>query len=136
MTQFGQTLRVRLVDGQGQPTPQVRVYFVAPVSGPGATLSAGSAITDLNGYAEITATANDLAGSYQVAATVFETTIEQTIVVAFDLTNAADAAVVDIPTLGEYGIALLAVLLAARRCSCCAANEGGGRSPARRRMRR
>jgi len=88
-TQFAQTLSVKLTDSNGKPTPQVLVYFLPPASGAGASLSATSALTDANGIATVTATANATAGSYQVGAAVFQTSIETPIAVAFDLTNTA-----------------------------------------------
>ncbi len=88
-TKFAQTLSVKLTDANGQPTPQVLVYFLPPASGAGATLSAASALTDANGIAQVTATANAIAGSYQVGAAVFQTSIETPILVAFNLTNTA-----------------------------------------------
>src|SRR3954468_8361718 len=88
-TAFSQKLRVRLTDPQGNPAPQVAVFFIPPANGPGATLSAASALTDANGFAEVTATGNGTAGSYTVSATVFQTEIEIPIAASFNLTNAA-----------------------------------------------
>jgi hypothetical protein len=108
-TVFTQKLRVRLTDDLGNAAPQVLVYFAPPANGAGATLSASSVLTDANGFAEVTATGNGTPGSYSVTATVFATTIEAPITVSFDLTNGGVVAAV--PTLSEWGLALLALLL-------------------------
>ncbi len=52
----------------GAPVPGVTIIFSAPSSGPSATLSAGSAVTDASGQASLMATANASAGSYVVLA--------------------------------------------------------------------
>lgn len=67
-TAFAQTLRVRLRDEHNAPLVGAAIGFAAPGSGASATLSAASAVTDSNGEAAITATANATAGSYQVVA--------------------------------------------------------------------
>jgi hypothetical protein len=116
-TKFAQTLSVKLTDGNGKPTPQVLVYFLAPASGAGATLSASSALTDANGIAQVTATANATAGSYQVGAVVFQTSIEQPIALPFDLTNTAlpppppPQSAVPAPGLNIWGMLLLIGML-------------------------
>jgi Bacterial Ig-like domain (group 1) len=105
-TVFGQTLRVQLTDSNGNPTPQVRVYFTAPATGPGAALSAMSTLTDANGIAEVSATASGTAGDYQVGAFVFMTTVEHPIFVTFHLTNNAPQPTpeVAVPTMNEWGM--------------------------------
>lgn len=73
---FACALIVRLADPQGQPRAGVPVEFAAPETGPSATLSANggtggptaTAVTDLDGLAYVEATANGLAGKYQVSA--------------------------------------------------------------------
>ena len=50
------------------PLPGATIDFTAPSSGASATLSAGSAVTDANGLASVTATANATAGTYAVTA--------------------------------------------------------------------
>lgn len=110
-TAFSQKLRVRLTDPQGNPAPQVAVFFIPPANGAGATLSAASALTDANGFAEVTATGNGIAGSYSVSATVFQTEIETPITASFDLTNAAAPVIATVPTLSQWGLVLLALLL-------------------------
>jgi len=112
LTAFAQKLSVTLTDSLGNPTPQVLVYFVTPTSGPSATLSANAVLTDANGVAEVTATANGTPGSYAAAAYVFHTTIEKPIFQAFALTNEASAQST-IPTLSWTGLALFGLLLAA-----------------------
>jgi hypothetical protein len=110
-TAFTQKLRVRLTDPQGNPAPQVVVFFVPPANGAGATLSASSALTDANGFAEVTATGNGMAGSYTVGATVFQTEIETPITASFDLTNTPAPGLAVVPTLSQWGLLLLALLL-------------------------
>lgn len=73
---FACALIVRLADPQGQPRAGIPVDFAAPVAGPSASLSANggpggptaTAVTDLDGVAYVEATANGLAGKYQVSA--------------------------------------------------------------------
>ncbi len=57
---FARPLAVRVLDASGQPVPGVMVTFgTSPAAeGDGATLSATSATTDAQGYAQVTATAN------------------------------------------------------------------------------
>lgn len=69
-TAFATPLAVLVTDASGTPVPGVTVAFAAPGSGPRATLSAASAVTDTNGLASITATANATPGVYTVTATV------------------------------------------------------------------
>ena len=121
-TQFAQTLSVKLVDGNGQPTPQVRVFFLPPANGASATLSALSVLTDANGIAQVTATANATAGSYQVGAVVFQTSIEQPISLAFSLTNTAlppplQQGAVPAPVLGPSGLMILICGLLGLACT-------------------
>ncbi len=59
-----------VTDAQGNVIPGVTVSFAAPNTGATATLSATSAVTGANGRATITATANNLAGSYAIIAAV------------------------------------------------------------------
>ncbi|MEO5626613.1 MAG: DUF3616 domain-containing protein [Dokdonella sp.] len=67
---FALPLSVRVTDAYGQPLSNVSVAFIAPASGASAILSASPASTDANGIASVTATANALAGSYAVNASV------------------------------------------------------------------
>ncbi|MBN9366775.1 MAG: M36 family metallopeptidase [Comamonadaceae bacterium] len=84
---FAQPLRVRLLDVNNAPMAGVSVGFAAPPAGASATLSAPAALTDANGEAAITATANGTAGSYSVTASVGSFTA------SFSLTNTAAPAV-------------------------------------------
>nr|MBP8296882.1 Ig-like domain-containing protein [Burkholderiales bacterium] len=68
-TPFVQPLKVTLRDATGQVVPGVTVAFSSPASGASATLSAASVVTDVNGVAQVNATANGSAGSYAVLAT-------------------------------------------------------------------
>jgi len=67
---FADPLGVQVVDAGGNGVPNVEVTFTAPSSGASATLSPGTVMTDANGLASTTATANTVAGSYTVNATV------------------------------------------------------------------
>ena len=64
------------------PLPGATIDFSAPSSGASATLSAGSAVTDANGLASVTATANATAGTYAVTASAADVTSA-----SFNLTN-------------------------------------------------
>ena len=68
LTAFANQLQATVLDSLGNPTSGVMVTFAAPVSGASATLSAPSAMTDANGHAAVTATANGSAGCYTVSA--------------------------------------------------------------------
>ncbi|MBK8739751.1 MAG: Ig-like domain-containing protein [Betaproteobacteria bacterium] len=68
-TPFVQPLKVTLRDATGQVVPGVTVDFSSPAAGASATLSAASVATDVNGVAQVYATANGSAGSYAVLAT-------------------------------------------------------------------
>ena len=86
---FAQPLRVRLLDVNNAPMVGVSVSFVAPASGAAATLSALTALTDANGEASVTVTANGTAGSYAVTASV----LAGAYTTSFALTNTAAPAV-------------------------------------------
>ncbi len=87
---FAQKLRVKVTDSLNAVTPQVRVYFSASNNaGANATLSPSSALADATGFAEVTATANGVVGSYQIGAIVFDTSTESPITQIFNLTNVA-----------------------------------------------
>jgi hypothetical protein len=66
---FAQPLVVLLRDADSTPVSGASVFFSAPVSGASATFSP-TATTGADGRAQITATANGVAGSYSVTATV------------------------------------------------------------------
>ena len=63
-------LVVRVSDVDGNAIAGATVQFLTPAAGPGATLSASSVVTDSNGDAVVTATANTIAGPFFVAATL------------------------------------------------------------------
>jgi adhesin/invasin len=69
-TAFPLPLGVRVTDKHSRPVKNVTVAFSAPVSGASASLSAISAVTDKDGQANVTATANNIAGQYEVNASV------------------------------------------------------------------
>ncbi len=72
-TAFGSPLVVQVLDQFGEPIEGVPVTFVAPSSGASALFGSSHSVTvttDANGYAQATATANTIAGSYTVTATV------------------------------------------------------------------
>jgi len=113
-TAFAQKLRVKVVNSDGQVTPQVQVFFL---SSGGATLSALSALADANGYAEVSATADGTVGSYQVTAIVDgnHTSTESDISQVFTLTNLAPVIqqnIQPIPSLSTWSLLLLGLLLA------------------------
>ncbi len=91
---FGQPLKVTLRDALNNLVPGVTVTFSAPGAGASANLSATTVVTNAQGEAQVTATANAIPGTYQVTATAnpgFVTTV-----VTFNLTNGV---VVVTPTL-------------------------------------
>ncbi len=87
LTSFAQQLQVRVVDALDNPVTGATVTFGASGSGASATLSATSAPTDANGHAAVTATANSIAGSYSVVASVTGVGA----IVSFLLTNVTGA---------------------------------------------
>jgi hypothetical protein len=64
----GSTIRVTVRDSRGVPAPSVRVDFTAPSSGASCTLSSSFAITDADGLAAVSCTANCISGTYSVSA--------------------------------------------------------------------
>ncbi|WP_161631341.1 Ig-like domain-containing protein [Pseudophaeobacter arcticus] len=81
-TSFGTALVALVTDAGGNPVSGVTVNFSAPGSGASASLSAGSAVSDVSGLASVTATANAVAGGYNVTAASIGLTS-----VTFGLTN-------------------------------------------------
>ena len=81
-TSFGTALVALVTDAGGNPVSGVTVNFAAPGSGASAALSAGSDVTDGSGLASVTATANTVAGAYNVTASATGLTS-----VTFGLTN-------------------------------------------------
>jgi hypothetical protein len=67
---FGSPLQVTVRDSAGNPVSGAPVTFTAPASGATAMLSSATAVTDANGVASATATANGTPGSYLVTARV------------------------------------------------------------------
>ena len=82
---FGAPLRVIVRDAQGNPVPGATVHFAPAVAPATATLSATSATTDSAGIASTTATASEIAGAYDVAAS-----LPSIPSATFTLTNLAD----------------------------------------------
>ena len=81
---FSAQLAARLVeDFANAPLPGATIDFSAPSSGASATLGAGRAVTDTNGLASVTATANSTAGLYAVTASATGVTPPA----SFSLTN-------------------------------------------------
>lgn len=87
---FATALTVKVVDAYGNAVSGATVAFTAPASGAGATLSAASVLTNSSGMASITATANAIAGNYNVTAAV-----NGAASVSFSLTNNSQTPVVD-----------------------------------------
>ncbi len=82
-TPFAVPLTAIVLDNQtpADPVPGVTVTFVLPFNGPSATLSSLTALTNAQGMASVTATADVTVGSYYVGAFVGQTNA------AFALTN-------------------------------------------------
>lgn len=81
---FATSLKVNVTDTYSNPVGSVAVLFSAPASGASAGLSgSGAATTDSSGNAAVIATANALAGSYKVSASVNGVSLPAT----FSLTN-------------------------------------------------
>ena len=68
-TQFTQPLTVLVADAGGNPVQGVNVAYVANGTTANASLSASSAVTDIDGFAHVIATANGTTGAYTVTAT-------------------------------------------------------------------
>ncbi len=86
--QFEAPLQAKVTDMGGNPFPGVTVTFAAPPSGASAMLSATQVMTDSNGVASVTATANTKPGTYAVTASVAGVASPAT----FNLTNVAGPA--------------------------------------------
>jgi len=67
---FTSPLTVMVTDAYGNPVADTPVTLTAPTSGASATLGSGTVTTDINGTASTTATANGIAGSYGVTASI------------------------------------------------------------------
>lgn len=81
-------ISVVVLDTLGDPIPGVSVSFAAPASGASASFSPNPAITDANGVAHVVTTANTIAGTYDVTATVSGVSPP----LVFSLTNTAGPA--------------------------------------------
>ncbi len=68
LSAFAVPLQVTVQDTAGNPVSGLPVAFLAPKTGPSATLSPAQATTDSAGRASVNASANGLAGSYEVIA--------------------------------------------------------------------
>ena len=107
-TAFANALVVKAVDAGGNPLPCVPVTFTPPAgSVPSATLSATTVVTDINGEARVTATANDNIGSYAITASA--PVIEPA---TLNLTNLGAAAPTPVPTLDLLSLLGLSGLVA------------------------
>jgi hypothetical protein len=67
---FPNALQVTVRDANGLPVSGATVFFTAPAIGASAILSSPTATTNAAGVASVTATANNIAGSYTVTAGV------------------------------------------------------------------
>lgn len=92
---FPNALVATVENSQGERVQGVAVTFEAPTTGAGAVLSASSVITDANGQARVTASANGATGLYTVTASVAGLGS-----VTFALTNEAGVAAVLTATSG------------------------------------
>jgi uncharacterized repeat protein (TIGR01451 family) len=104
-TAFASMLQITVTDAFNNPLPGTVVTFSDPANGASAGLSKSLVTTDSNGAATITATANKVAGSYVVTASVGALSTQ------FSLTNtsgpAATMTALDGPTFtGTAGLAL------------------------------
>lgn len=70
VTADGSSIRATVRTATGELAPSVRVDFSAPSTGPSCILSSPFAITDANGLARVSCTANCTSGSYSVTATL------------------------------------------------------------------
>jgi hypothetical protein len=67
---FATALSAKVTDSGGNPLAGFTVTFTAPSSGASVVLSSSSAITNASGMATVNATANSIAGSYNVTASI------------------------------------------------------------------
>jgi 5-hydroxyisourate hydrolase-like protein (transthyretin family) len=93
---FANPLQVQVLDLNGDPMSGVTVTFAAPADGASAVLSDTQVMTDGNGFASITATANNLAGTYTVSASVEGVDTPA----SFTMTNTAGAAASTVAATG------------------------------------
>ena len=70
-TDFAQPLGLTVTDAGGNPVQGITVIFSSPSSGPSANFAnSATATTDASGHASVNASANTIAGSYTVTASV------------------------------------------------------------------
>ena len=113
---FTNQLAILVTDAWGNPESGVTVNFTAPASGASSTLSSsGTVVTATDGTASVTATANTMAGSYQVSASSPQ--LPTQITATFNLTNTmAQPAITVVPspaspvTYGQSQISLTATV--------------------------
>src|SRR5207237_5046927 len=79
---FAASLKVTVLDQYGSPFPNTPVTFTAPSSGASLSVHIANAMTDSGGTASLNATANTIAGRYQVTASSGSASPA-----SFDLTN-------------------------------------------------
>ncbi|MEO6775574.1 MAG: Ig-like domain-containing protein [Kofleriaceae bacterium] len=101
---FVVALAVHVTDAHGNDVPDANVTFTAPASGARATLAPGSATTGSTGRAAVAATAAQLAGAYDVTASVTGATPA-----TFSLTNTADTVAALTATGGDAQSAVVLV---------------------------
>lgn len=118
-TPFAQSLRVVVRDATNALVPGVTVRFLAPAAGASAVLSATSAVTDVNGVAQVTATANATAGAYTVTAIANPDFVATAF--SFQLTNQGVVTVPGAPSI----IAVAAGNAAATVAFAAPASDGG-----------
>lgn len=104
-TTFGQALVARVLDSGGAPVPSATVTFSAASSGASATLSPATVVTGPDGRAQVSAIANQVAGSYQVTASTVGAATSAT----FALTNVAGGFTFGVATGGSFTCALTEV---------------------------
>lgn len=110
---FAQPLVVEARDASGNPLPCVDISITAPSSGASATLSGTTVRTDASGRATISATANNVLGSYNVTFAVTGSGIAP---LAIPLANGAlDPTPVPLNPHGVWMAALVLLMLAARQ---------------------
>ncbi|WP_423927125.1 Ig-like domain-containing protein [Dokdonella sp.] len=80
---FGSPIVFQVVDQFGNPVSGVEVTFIPPTSGASSSFSPNPATTDANGNVSVTATANTIAGTYDVEVSIPGITPNT----SFELTN-------------------------------------------------
>jgi hypothetical protein len=86
-TPFAVPLQVTVKDTVGNPVAGVTVNFGGPLSGAGIIVSSPTAVTNAQGVASVTASANAIAGTYTAFA------VAGSLAASFQLTNTAGSAV-------------------------------------------